>query len=76
MKKYVSRKVINAAPMKLGAFYRDIKKEKTTVGMTESNRDGYYVRYPNNFETWLPKDAFEAEYRELGGEDGGNKCRN
>jgi hypothetical protein len=31
----------------------------------EDGRDGYRVIYPDGYESWSPKESFEASYREI-----------
>lgn len=31
-----------------------------------NGKDGYAVRYPDDYNSWSPKDAFEAAYRQSG----------
>jgi len=51
MQTYIGTKVIEAAPC------------KGQGGLVLT--DGYRVRYPDGYESWSPKEAFEAAYRPL-----------
>lgn len=61
MKKYIGTKIIEAEPAyrcegkvypKSGPYPRSMKLE-----------DGYKVRYSDGYESWSPKEVFEAAYR-------------
>ena len=58
LKQYTCKKVVNAKPMNryqaqdLGLI-RDIEA---------TNEKGYFIRYPNGYESWSPKDVFEEGY--------------
>ncbi len=32
---------------------------------TKDGKDGYHVQYTDGYESWSPKDIFEASYREI-----------
>lgn len=51
MQTYIGTKIIKAKP---SLFYDDANKP---------GRDGYHVVYPDGYESWSPKDVFEAAYR-------------
>ena len=59
MKQYIGTKTIQAAPMTRdeaeAMWGRSIGGERTG--------DGYLVTYPDGYESWSPKDVFEAAYR-------------
>lgn len=62
MKQYIGTKIIQAEPMTRGAYN---KYRGWTIPADESPYDdGYLVRYPDGYESWSPKDVFEAAYRE------------
>jgi hypothetical protein len=44
----------------IGAKIIRAYREKETDG-----RDGYRVIYPDGYESWSPKETFEAAYREV-----------
>lgn len=70
MKQYIGTKIIKAEPATKGnaaAIRMGLKVEdcpNTLAGMKE---DGYRVIYPDGYESWSPKDVFEAAYRETSG---------
>lgn len=63
MKTYIGTKIINAKPMSRGEYnlYRGWKIPENE----DPNDFGYLVRYDNSYESWSPKDVFEAAYREV-----------
>lgn len=65
MKKYIGTKIINAEP----AFRVDgrVYSNHEMVQSGMSREEGYKVIYPNGYESWSPKDVFEAAYRETSG---------
>jgi len=56
-KTYIGTKVIRAVPMN--------EADYTEMPPDESSRPGYKVTYPDGYESWSPKDAFENTYREV-----------
>lgn len=67
MKSYIGTKIINAKPMTRGDYnqYRgwEIPEDENP------NDDGYLVIYSDTYESWSPKDVFEAAYREVSNEE-------
>lgn len=63
MKKYIGTKTIEATPMNLGD-YNDYRKW-TIPANEDPKREGYLVKYPDGYESWSPKDVFDASYHEL-----------
>ncbi|KKN77210.1 hypothetical protein LCGC14_0361880 [marine sediment metagenome] len=59
--KYIGTKIIHAQPINLGNYneYRcwDIPKDEDPA------REGYLVTYQDGYESWSPKDVFDAAYR-------------
>lgn len=53
MKQYIGTKIIQAEPMQRGGV--------------DGIKDGYKVVYPDGYESWSPKDVFEAAYRATDG---------
>lgn len=66
MEKYIGTKLIEAEPA-----YRctdnqmrvDIIVDPDEAATYYKSEDGYRVRYPDGYESWSPKDVFEAAYR-------------
>ncbi len=65
MKTYIGTKVIDAEPMTRYAFneYRGLPIPEN------ADEEGYHVLYADGYESWSPKAAFEAAYREIGDVD-------
>ena len=65
MKQYIGTKVIQAEP----AYRVDGKVfvKANIVPYGYKIEDGYKVVYPDGYESWSPKDAFEAAYRATDG---------
>ena len=74
MKQYIGTKIILAEPAKRFWFENG---EKLVVSDSEDTPQraieaiagdtGYKVVYPDGYESWSPKDVFEASYRETSG---------
>lgn len=65
MEKYIGTKVIQARPMSRGEYnaYRS-----WPIPVNENPKDeGYLVSYPGGYESWSPKEVFEAAYRKTDG---------
>ena len=63
MKTYIAVKQVKGKPMTLGDYnaYR-----KWSIPEDEDpNREGYLVEYPDGYQSWSPKEAFEASHLEL-----------
>jgi len=64
MQAYVGVKQIEARPLNLGD-YNDYRG--WTIPEDENpNREGYLVRYPDGYESWSPKEAFDKAYLPVG----------
>jgi hypothetical protein len=57
MKSYIGTKIIQAEPCKAWKNFVNHK----------AGSDGYKVVYPDGYESWSPKDVFEAAYHEFSG---------
>jgi len=60
-KLYVSCKIVKAAPMMQNVFIHDVLNKKLAEG--QKDRPGYYVEYPDGYESWSPKEPFEESHR-------------
>lgn len=58
MKQYIGTKIIEAEPAKRGECY----KGPNMLSADAAAQDGYRVRYQDGYESWSPKDVFEAAY--------------
>ena len=65
MKKYLGVKLIEAEPMNLG----DYNKFKGWPMPNDEDplREGFKVKYSDDYISWSPKEAFEESYREISG---------
>ena len=64
MKNYIGTKRIEAEPMTRGDYN---KYRGWTIPADENPEDeGYIVKYSNDYISWLPKQAFEEAYSEIG----------
>lgn len=59
--RYIGTKIIDAKPMALGE-YND-HRGWVIPANEDPFRDGYLVVYPDGYQSWSPKDAFEQAYR-------------
>ena len=65
MDKYIGVKIIEAKPMNLGD-YNDYKG--WTIPENENpKRDGYLVKYSDDYISWSPAEAFREAYRLIDG---------
>ena len=60
MKEYIGTKIVNAEPMNLG----DYNKYRGWVIPEDEDpeREGYLVKYPDDYVSWSPKEVFEESY--------------
>ena len=60
MEEYIGTKIIKAEPMKLGDYneYRGW----TIPEDEDPEREGYLVKYPDDYISWSPKEVFEEAY--------------
>uniref|UniRef100_A0A6M3JMZ4 Uncharacterized protein n=1 Tax=viral metagenome TaxID=1070528 RepID=A0A6M3JMZ4_9ZZZZ len=61
MKSYVRTTIVQAETMSEFEFLR--LKKRSIEGIL--NRQGYFVRYPDGYESWCPQDEFERVTREV-----------
>lgn len=66
MEKYIGTKIIEAEPAvrKGGKVYTEGQAIPRSMEPVE---EGYRVRYPDGYESWSPKDVFEAAYHPFTG---------
>ena len=64
MQMYIGTKQITAKPLTLGDYnlYRGWKQPEGEDPL----RAGYLVKYPDGYESWSPKETFEAAYQKPG----------
>lgn len=64
---YIGTKRIDAEPMIRGEYAKLSGRNSILTEKGESESDkGYHVRYPDGYESWCPKSAFDAAYRKSG----------
>lgn len=61
MKQYLGVKLIEAKPMNLGDYNKF--KGWTIPADEDPKREGYKVKYSDDYISWSPKEAFEEAYR-------------
>lgn len=64
MKKYIGVKLIEAKPMKLGA-YNEFKSWPMPSD-EDPEKEGYLVVYPDGYKSWSPKEIFESSHLQIG----------
>lgn len=62
MRTYIGCKIVRAEKMDEGTFLQTFREG--TPGRP-AGRPGYHVTYPDGYESWSPRDAFELAYREV-----------
>jgi hypothetical protein len=62
MKKFIGTKVIEAEPLNLGDY--NTYRGWTIPENEDPQREGYFVKYPDGYESWSPKETFEEAYRQ------------
>ncbi len=65
MPAYIGTKIISAWPM-TNTDFQIKRKSEVMPGQTT---DGYLVVYPDGYESWSPKETFEAAYRLISPEE-------
>ena len=60
MQKYIGCKIIRAEKMDECTFLSKFKKQDVS---NRETRPGYHVKYPDRYDSWSPKEVFEAAYR-------------
>ena len=64
MQKFIGTKLIEATPMSRGV-YNEYRGWQAPVDENPKD-EGYLVKYPDGYESWSPKETFEAAYHENG----------
>lgn len=65
MKQYIGSKIVQAEPMSRNRYY---EHKGLPIPSEEGwDREGYKVRYEGGYESWSPKEVFEAAYRRTDG---------
>lgn len=58
MKRYIGVKQVEAKPMSLGGY--NVHRRWIIPADEDPERPGYLVKYPDGYESWCPKEIFEA----------------
>jgi hypothetical protein len=64
-KLYIGTKIITARPMSEDTFLKLYKGKTLSAEDVIKARQGYKVTYPDRYDSWTPKETFEAAYREV-----------
>ena len=65
MNQYIGSKIVQAEPMSRSEFH-EYKGWSTPMNKGRDG-EGYKVRYEDGYESWSPKEVFEAAYRRTDG---------
>ena len=64
MKQYTGTKTVKAMPMTMGeAYERKLLKNGVRPSECETDKVGYLVEYEGGYQSWSPKDVFDAAYK-------------
>lgn len=64
---YIGTKMIKAKPMTRGEYAELSGRNSIQTEKGESCSDeGYFIRYPDGYQSWSPKKQFEDAYRKSG----------
>lgn len=67
LKTYIGMKILRAEPLNLGN-YNELRGW-TMPDDEDPAREGYFVQYPDGYQSWSPKEVFEGAYREISDEE-------
>lgn len=68
MKKYNGTKTVMAEPMTKSEAEKVLKR---SLADAKGGEDGYFIKYPDGYKSWSPKETFEKAYKLVEHE---NKC--
>lgn len=60
MKKYIGTKTIMAKPMAKSEAEKVLNR---SLADAKGGEDGYFVEYPDGYNSWSPKETFEEAYK-------------
>lgn len=64
IKQYTGTKTVKARPMTMGEAYEcKLLKEGVRPSECETDKAGYLVEYEDGYQSWSPKDVFDAAYK-------------
>lgn len=65
MEQFIGTKIVKAEPMRRSAWH---ESKGWPIPIEDGwDGEGYKVRYQDGYESWSPKEAFEAAYRQTDG---------
>lgn len=68
MKKYIGTKTVMASPMTRSEAEKVLNR---SLADAKGGEDGYFIKYPDGYKSWSPKETFEKAYKLVEHE---NKC--
>lgn len=64
MKKYIGTKQVEAEPMTMGeAYEKGLLHRDASLCDGDKQREGYFVKYKDGYESWSPAEPFEEAYK-------------
>ena len=64
MKKYIGTQQVEAESMTIGeAYKRNLLQKGKVPNDSEKDNPGFYVKYQDNYESWLPAEIFCKIYK-------------
>ena len=64
MKKYIGTQQVEAESMTMGeAYKRNLLQKGKVPNDSEKDNPGFYVRYQDDYESWLPAETFCKVYK-------------
>lgn len=64
LKQYTGTKTVKVRPMTMGEAYEcKLLKEGVRPSECETDKAGYLVEYEDGYQSWSPKDVFDAAYK-------------
>ena len=64
MKKYIGTQQVEAEPMTMGeAYRRNLLQTGRVPNDSEKDNPGFYVKYQDDYESWLPAESFCKTYK-------------
>lgn len=59
---YIGAKIIKAKPMTNHTFHSRFKPHYK-IPQNQEDQPGYWVEYPDGYQSWSPEEVFETAYR-------------
>ena len=70
MELYIGTKELTAEPLQLGPYNE--KRGWTLPENGDYTREGYFIEYPDGYQSWSPREIFEASYQKMDAMNFGN----